>query len=76
MVTRSVQTVPDLHGMGWLNTLDDVTVSRHWTRLEAIDLGRKLARQHACEHVVYKTNGTISERQDYRQESSALASLP
>ena len=73
MVTQIVHTLPDVNGFGWVNRLDDVAMSKHWTRFEAIEAGRALAREHDCEQLVYKIKCSVGERWSARSAADIFA---
>ena len=65
MAKKSVHTVPNPDGKGWVNKQDGEVISRHRTKENAVDRGRSEARKDRTEHTIHKQDGTISKKNSY-----------
>jgi hypothetical protein len=62
---KSVHTVPNPNGSGWLNKAGGRTVSRHRKKRTAVKQGCKTARRRNTEHRVHNQNGRIGRCNSY-----------
>lgn len=62
---KSVHTVPNPDGKGWVNKVGGEVESRHRTKENAVDKGRDIARDVHGEHVIHNKNGQIGEKNSY-----------
>lgn len=62
---RSVHTVPNPNGAGWVNKLGGDVVSRHRTQGNAAERGREIAQDRRGEHVIHRPNGVIRDKNSY-----------
>jgi hypothetical protein len=65
MGKKTVHTVPNPDGNGWINKYGGDQVSRHRTKDNAVDRGRDIARDHQTEHTIHRKDGTIGEKNSY-----------
>lgn len=65
MAKKSIHTVPNPNGAGWVNKQGGEVISRHRTKEAAAERGRKEARADRAEHTIHKRDGTIAEKNSY-----------
>ena len=65
MAKKTVHTVPNKDGKGWVNKYGGDEVSRHRTKENAVDRGRDIARQHKTEHNIHNKDGQIGRKNSY-----------
>lgn len=65
MGRKSVHTVPNPNGAGWVNEINGRTVSSHRTQGNAVDRGRNIAQEQRAEHVIHRPNGQIRDSNSY-----------
>jgi hypothetical protein len=65
MAGRSIDTTYD--GARWVNRIENgPTLSTHGSKAEAVVEGRRLAMQRRTLHTVYRADGRVEARLDYR----------
>lgn len=62
---REVHTVPNPNGKGWANELNGLVVSVSRTKVEAVKLGRVMAKREKREHVIHLRDGRIRTKNSY-----------
>ena len=62
---KSVHTVPNKSGAGWVNVENGQVVSTHRRKDTAVERGRSIARGERAEHVIHNLNGQIGRSNSY-----------
>jgi len=70
MANKTVHTVPNPEGKGWVNKYGGDEVSHHRTKDNAVEKGRAIAREHHTEHNIHNTDGTIGRKNSYGNDSN------
>lgn len=65
MATPAIHTVPATGSWENKRAGEDVPLSRHDTKQEAVDAGRTQAMRDQTEHIIHKEDGKIGERNSY-----------
>lgn len=67
---NGVHTVPsEGPKKGWWNKVDGRIQSRHRTKDEAVAAGREIARGLRVEHHIHRSDGVITEKNSYGNDS-------
>jgi Uncharacterized protein conserved in bacteria (DUF2188) len=69
MAKKTVHTVPNSDGKGWVNKYGGKEISHHRTKDNAVDRGRDIARDHHTEHNLHNRDGRIAREEQLRQRS-------
>jgi hypothetical protein len=64
-----VHTVPAPDQPRWWNKVDGKIVSRHLRKEDAVEAGREIARKLGVEHTIHRTDGVITEKNSYGNDS-------
>jgi hypothetical protein len=67
---KTVHTVPNPDGKGWVNKYGGDEVSRHRTKDNAVDRGRDIARNRQTEHSIHNTDGKIGRKNSYGPDTN------
>jgi len=65
MAKKSVHTVPNAKGKGWVNKSAGQVTSRHRTKAAAVAAGRQQAKSARTEHRIHNTDGQIGRCNSY-----------
>lgn len=65
MTRKSVHTVPNPAGKGWVNKLGGEEVSHHRLKETAVNQGRKIAIENQTEHAIHNRDGRIGRKNSY-----------
>jgi hypothetical protein len=62
---KSVHTVPNPDGKGWVNKQGGKVISRHRKKSTATQAGRRAAKADGTEHRIHNRNGQIGRSNSY-----------
>lgn len=65
MSRKSVHTVPNKGGKGWVNKQNGKVISRHRRKDTATKKGRQVARRQGTEHRIHNKDGRIGRCNSY-----------
>ena len=62
---NAIQTTTNPNGTGWVNQANGNVLTRHRTKVNAVDSGRLQAKRHGAQHTIHRKDGTVISSRSY-----------